>query len=124
MDAPRSDTPVQVLADVRDCARGACIRFTLTLEGVAWPAFAVFTPLGWRAYVDRCRHLPLPLDAGPDGPVSGRGEWLLCSRHNAQYDAATGGCVAGPCVGVSLLALALEARGDALWCLGRAPARA
>ncbi len=111
---------LRIVPDAAAAAEGALVRFTLALDGVATPAFAIRTPSGWRAYVDRCRHLPLTLDRG--GGEIGRdgGRTLVCLRHDAHYDAATGRCTAGPCEGRTLTALALEERAGALWCLGRA----
>ena len=59
-----------------------------------------------RAYLNQCRHLPIPLDAGSRRFLFA-GE-LLCSTHGARYRRSDGLCVIGPCRGASLLALAIE----------------
>ena len=118
------EAPRCVLASASGAEPGACVRFTLTLEGIDTPAFAVNTPLGWRAYVDRCRHLPLTLEPGTGGISRNGGRTLVCMRHDANYDAATGACLSGACEGRALTSLALELRGDELWCTGHPAARA
>lgn len=59
-----------------------------------------------RAYLNQCRHLPIPLDAGSRQFFSG-GE-LQCSTHGARYRLRDGMCVTGPCRGASLAALPIE----------------
>jgi nitrite reductase/ring-hydroxylating ferredoxin subunit len=59
-----------------------------------------------RAYLNLCRHLPVPLDAASrqfleDGQ-------LRCLTHGARYRLEDGVCVFGPCRGEALLALALR----------------
>lgn len=117
------EAPRRVLASAGGALPGACVRFTLTLEGIDTPAFAVHTPRGWRAYVDRCRHLPLTLDPGSGGLSMDGGRTLVCMRHDANYDAATGACRSGACEGRALTPLAVELRGGELWCTGRPDSR-
>ncbi|HEU4406587.1 MAG TPA: Rieske (2Fe-2S) protein [Polyangiaceae bacterium] len=60
------------------------------------------------AYANLCRHLAVPLDFG-DGDVhdDDKGE-LHCRRHGAVFDAGSGACTTGPCVGRSLWPIELE----------------
>jgi nitrite reductase/ring-hydroxylating ferredoxin subunit len=55
-----------------------------------------------RAYLNRCRHLPIPLDSGSRRFLSNDGEHLLCGTHGALYRRDDGVCVAGPCLKLSL----------------------
>lgn len=50
-----------------------------------------------RAYLNRCRHLPIPLDAGSRRFLTEDGEHLLCATHGALFRRDDGMCVAGPC---------------------------
>ena len=59
-----------------------------------------------RAYLNLCRHLPIPLDAGSRVFVV-RGE-ILCATHGASYRLHDGLCVKGPCRGASLFGLPVE----------------
>jgi nitrite reductase/ring-hydroxylating ferredoxin subunit len=66
-----------------------------------------------RAYLNLCRHLPIPLDG-----LSRRfvvGGYLQCLTHGARYQIEDGLCVAGPCRGQSLLALELRLIGRDLF---------
>jgi len=59
-----------------------------------------------RAYLNQCRHLPIPLDAG-SRQFFFAGE-LQCATHGARYRLRDGMCVAGPCRGAALAALPVE----------------
>lgn len=60
------------------------------------------------AYANLCRHLAVPLDFG-DGDVHNDGSTELhCRRHGAIFDAGSGACTAGPCVGRSLWPIDVE----------------
>lgn len=58
------------------------------------------------AYLNLCRHLPIPLDAGSRSFVV-RGE-LQCATHGARYRLNDGMCVSGPCRGAALFRLPVE----------------
>jgi nitrite reductase/ring-hydroxylating ferredoxin subunit len=59
-----------------------------------------------RAYLNECRHLPIPLDAGSrQFLVAGE---LQCSTHGARYRLRDGMCVSGPCRGAALASLPVE----------------
>jgi nitrite reductase/ring-hydroxylating ferredoxin subunit len=59
-----------------------------------------------RAYLNECRHLPIPLDAG-SRQFFVFGE-LQCATHGARYRLRDGFCVAGPCRGASLFTVPVE----------------
>ena len=65
-----------------------------------------------RAYLNRCQHLPIPLDAGGRAFFSPDGGHLLCRTHGATYQLHDGLCVAGPCIGSTLVALRVELEGE------------
>jgi nitrite reductase/ring-hydroxylating ferredoxin subunit len=60
-----------------------------------------------RAFLNRCRHLPIPIDAGSREFLSPDGEHLVCGTHGALYRRDDGMCVAGPCVHLALEKLPL-----------------
>jgi nitrite reductase/ring-hydroxylating ferredoxin subunit len=66
------------------------------------------------AYLNRCRHLPIPLDASRRY-LSRRGDHLECKTHGALYRFEDGLCVEGPCQGLSLLRLPLQIERGALY---------
>lgn len=67
-----------------------------------------------RAYVNRCQHLPIPLDSGSRSFFGPDGRYLVCKTHGASYELRDGMCVAGPCIGRALIALRLELEGEHL----------
>lgn len=63
------------------------------------------------AYVDRCRHLPIPLDnAGKY--LDDDGTHLICRTHGARYRLVDGMCIDGPCRGLGLWPLPVVFEGD------------
>lgn len=67
-----------------------------------------------RAYRNRCRHLPIPLDLGSGAPTLHEDGTLLCTAHGARYRADDGYCLSGPCKGEWLESLRLRKEGEAL----------
>ena len=61
-----------------------------------------------RAYLNRCRHLPVPIDGGSREFLTPDGDHLLCGTHGALYRIDDGVCTAGPCPNVALFSLRLE----------------
>jgi nitrite reductase/ring-hydroxylating ferredoxin subunit len=61
-----------------------------------------------RAYLNRCQHLPIPLDAGTGELLTEDGEHILCSTHGALYRLEDGYCLRGPCDGRWLEPLAIR----------------
>jgi nitrite reductase/ring-hydroxylating ferredoxin subunit len=60
------------------------------------------------AYLNRCRHLPIPLGVGTGDVLSDDERYLICRTHGALYRRGDGYCVEGPCAGTSLAELVLE----------------
>lgn len=67
-----------------------------------------------RAYLNRCRHLPIPLDGGSRKFLTDDGEHLICGTHGARYRRDDGLCIEGPCAGASLHAIRVHV-GDDDW---------
>ena len=61
-----------------------------------------------RAYLNRCRHLPIPIDSGSRQFLTKDGKHLLCGTHGALYQLDDGMCVAGPCLHLTLERLPIE----------------
>lgn len=55
-----------------------------------------------RAYLNRCRHLPIPIDGGSKRYLTQGGEHLLCGTHGAMFRRDDGVCIAGPCLKLAL----------------------
>jgi len=68
------------------------------------------------AYMNRCAHVPTEMDWRPDEFLDDERRYILCSTHGAAYEPSTGRCIAGPCVGQSLMAIdVVERDGQVYW---------
>lgn len=67
-----------------------------------------------RAYLNRCRHIPVPLDGGSKQYLTRSGEYLLCGTHGALYRRNDGVCITGPCLSLALEPLTLVDRNGIL----------
>jgi len=114
--------PMRVLEDARRLAETAGVRFMVRHDGVECDAFAVRHRGLIYAYLNACRHQYRTLDFGDAHFFDEACDALVCCHHGARYAPESGACVAGPCAGAQLTALALEQRGHELWCLGPAMA--
>lgn len=62
------------------------------------------------AYLDACPHYSpgTPMAWKANAYLDGEGKHIACHSHGALFDIETGECLAGPCLGKSLQAVALE----------------
>ncbi len=72
------------------------------------------------AWLNVCPHAGRRLDWAPGQFLRDREGRLVCAVHGARFDLAGGACVAGPCRGQSLCAVAVEVRDGAVWPAGQA----
>lgn len=102
---PNQQCVICVLADLSDPGTR---EFTLG-EG-DWPlrGFVVRYRGEVRAYLNSCPHAGHPLNWKPNSFFAPNAESLICASHGALFEALTGECVAGPCLGQSLRALDIE----------------
>jgi nitrite reductase/ring-hydroxylating ferredoxin subunit len=68
-----------------------------------------------RAYLNLCRHLPIPIDGGSKQYLTYGGEYLLCGTHGALFRRDDGVCIAGPCLMLALEPLPLLEEHDMLY---------
>lgn len=61
-----------------------------------------------RAYVNQCKHLPIPIDSGSREFFDEDDAHLICGTHGALFRLDDGMCVRGPCRGIPLDPIALE----------------
>ena len=105
----------RVIAKVGDLAPGAVKKFWLICQKYRLDGFLINDQGSFHAYVNRCRHMPTPLDFVRDEFISEDGRFLRCYTHGALYEFATGLCVDGPCKGESLYRLPVRVdRGEVL----------
>ena len=65
---------------------------------------------GVRAWLNVCPHAGRRLDWAPGKFLKSREGHLVCAVHGASFELSHGDCVAGPCRGASLRAVAVEVR--------------
>lgn len=66
-------------------------------------------------YVNRCPHIGAPLDFRPGQFLNLEKTHILCANHGALFNIDDGRCVAGPCAGDRLEAVATEVRDGVLY---------
>ena len=66
-------------------------------------------------YVNRCPHIGAPLDFRPGQFLNLEKTHILCANHGALFNIRDGCCVAGPCAGERLQAVAVEVRNGVLY---------
>lgn len=64
-----------------------------------------------KAYLNRCKHLPVPLDGGTRDFFDSTKRYLLCGTHGALYERGSGYCIVGPCRGKELTPIDLRIDG-------------
>ncbi|MBV6416360.1 MAG: hypothetical protein CMLOHMNK_00902 [Steroidobacteraceae bacterium] len=98
----------RVLCELSGIPEGGAREFSIGAGD--WPlrGFLVRTREGVRAYVNRCPHAGHALNLRPDRFLTRDGSLILCTSHGALFEKSTGLCVAGPCAGRALTAIAVE----------------
>lgn len=66
-------------------------------------------------YENNCPHAQDTLDPMGGSVSDASGQLIHCQRHNAEFLATTGECVAGPCMGESLAPVAFTAVEDQIY---------
>ncbi len=84
-------------------------------------AIVVRTSDGIRAFLNECRHLPVPLDALRGEVLDPTGRWLMCRTHGALFRLRDGLCVEGPCEGLPLHPVPIFQDGDSVLILDPGP---
>lgn len=68
-----------------------------------------------RGWLNICPHAGRRLDWSPGKFLRSKAGDLVCAVHGATFELGRGECIAGPCRGASLRAVALEVRDGAVW---------
>ena len=103
--ASESRSGGRAVARIEELAPGTVKKFWLICQKYRIDAFLVNDEGEFHAYVNRCRHMPTPLDFIRDQFLSEDGRYLMCYTHGALYEFGTGTCIAGPCKGETLYRL-------------------
>ena len=100
------DTP-RVLCRLDEIADGQAKGFVLGEDAI----FVVRAGRQIFAYRNACPHTGGLLDWDDEGFMSVSGEHILCQTHGALFRIGTGACLAGPCLGECLAAVAVALDG-------------
>ena len=84
------------VARTNDLKPGASMKFLLPIRGADEECFLINFHGEFHAYVNRCRHVPMPMDWVDNQFFAEEGRYLMCQTHNAYYEPASGECIAGP----------------------------
>jgi len=84
------------VARVGELKSGESVKFMLPIRGADEECFLINFDGELHAYVNRCRHVPMPMDWVDNQFFAEEGRYLMCQTHNAYYEPGTGECVAGP----------------------------
>jgi len=98
----------QQVARVEELQPGCTKKFILNWNGQPVEGFVVNYRGSFYAYLNRCCHIPMPMDWFENEFLSEDGRFIICATHGATYDPATGKCVAGPCPGEYLERLSVQ----------------
>lgn len=88
-----------VVAKASDIAPGNSRKFQLMCGDKTLDGFVVNFRGRFYAYVNRCCHIPIPLDWVENQFFTKDQRHLICMTHGATYEPNTGLCVDGPCPG-------------------------
>lgn len=84
------------VARLSDLKPGESMKFLLPIRGADEECFLINFEGEFHAYVNRCRHVPMPMDWVDNQFFAEEGRYLMCQTHNAYYEPGSGECVAGP----------------------------
>ncbi len=102
------------IAGVSGWPIGKTQTFPVERKGQQAQGFAIRHEGGYAAYLNQCRHWPVPLDIGDEDFFHPRLGRIVCKSHGAVYHPGTGVCEAGPCVRAELESYPVRMEGDDL----------
>ena len=100
-------------------ADGALVEVEARLDGGDAESLVVHrSGASVRAWLNVCPHAGRRLDWAPGQFLRSREGQLVCAAHGASFELDGGLCVAGPCRGDALRAVAVEVRDGQVWLAG------
>ncbi|WP_372018495.1 Rieske (2Fe-2S) protein [Pseudoxanthomonas sp. 10H] len=110
------------LLSFESLADGALVEVEARLGGDPESLLLYREGAGVRAWLNVCPHAGRRLDWAPGQFLRSREGLLVCAAHGASFELQGGQCVAGPCRGDALRAVAVEVRDGAVWLVAPAGA--
>jgi nitrite reductase/ring-hydroxylating ferredoxin subunit len=101
---PLASKPLVTLGDLPD---GGLLEVEAEIDGVAESLILHRTGDTVRAWLNICPHAGRRLDWAPGKFLMSKDGLLVCAAHGASFELGEGACVAGPCRGDSLRAVAV-----------------
>jgi nitrite reductase/ring-hydroxylating ferredoxin subunit len=111
----RETMPVGALALLSALPHGEPQACDGVVDGDAEPLILLRDGDQVRVWLNICPHAGRRLDWAPGRFLRSKTGELVCAVHGATFETQGGRCVAGPCVGASLRAVAVEVRDGAVW---------
>ena len=113
-DAAHASDDADVLAVFSDITDGGFSSAEARVDGEIEPLILHRDGTRACAWVNNCPHAHRRLDWAPGQFLKSKEGLLVCAVHGASFELAAGACVAGPCRGEHLRAVAVEVRDDAV----------
>lgn len=111
-----AETELPLCGSAELVERGRAVVFDVLRWGQPVRAFALRFDGRVVAYINQCAHVPTEMDWQEGEFLDLDRRWIVCSIHGATYEPADGRCIAGPCAGARLMALAVAERdGQVYW---------
>jgi nitrite reductase/ring-hydroxylating ferredoxin subunit len=85
-----------LVARAEEIAPGQSCKFVLPVEGADEECFLINFHGEFHAYINRCRHIPIPMDWVDNHFFDEGGRYLMCQTHGALFQPDSGECLAGP----------------------------
>ncbi len=110
------ENEIFAICNVNDVAKRGAVGFVLARrdgdKAVPFPIFVVRQGKTFHAYLNRCPHQGARIDFQPGHFLDQGHRAIVCGKHGAMFEIATGKCYEGPCAGASLEKLAVVVDGD------------
>ena len=110
-----ADAPGHPLAELARLVDGEVHEAEAVVDGDAESLLLLRDGDAVRAWLNICPHAGRRLDWSPGKFLRSKTGHLVCAVHGATFELGAGECVAGPCRGASLRAVAVEVRDGAVW---------
>jgi nitrite reductase/ring-hydroxylating ferredoxin subunit len=105
---PARPLPGAIIAEADAAPEGGAVAIDFSAGEMRFSLLLVRKNGALYAYENLCPHAHYPLER-PDGRVVvQQGRYIVCTAHGASFDAETGACVGGPCIGEKLTPLPIR----------------
>ncbi|NUO75297.1 MAG: Rieske 2Fe-2S domain-containing protein [Lysobacter sp.] len=113
--AEAGGSAAQPLISLERIAVGGFAEAEASIDGDAESLLLYRDETGVRAWLNICPHAGRRLDWAPGQFLKSKDGLLVCAAHGASFELGGGTCVAGPCRGEALRAIAVAVRDGAVW---------